>query len=459
MGSARSDRWGVPLQTGNADGVDHFNDAVENLVALKGDPVASAESAVAADQGLVLAQILRAYLCLYGTSASGVRSAAKVLEPLGTLDARLDEREVLHLRAARYWAIGEWHDAVRSLERALLHDSHDLLALKVAQDLYFFLGQSRELQGVVTRVLRAWPAEMEGWGYLQGMFAFGLEENGEYAKAEIHGRAALHRNDGDTWATHALAHVFEMEGRPSEGVTFLYESAPSWSSSYFAVHNWWHRALYHLALGELEDALALYDGPIRGARSAEWLDIVDAAALLWRLSLFGVDVGPRATELADDIEPLIDDPTYIFNDWHAVMTFALAGDHEASERVLTGNRREAVGTNRLVAEQAGLGLLEGFDAFAAGRFDRAVDALPNVRKDAHVVGGSHAQREVIDLTLIAASARAGEPAKARHLATQLVARKPGSAAAAVRLLAANGVSDRRLILDNPYRVSHIWAEP
>jgi tetratricopeptide (TPR) repeat protein len=455
MGSARSDRWGVPLQTGNADGVAHFNDAVEDLVGLHGDPLASAELAVAADQGLVLAQIFRAYLHLYGTSASGVKTAAKLLEPLASIDTTLDEREVLHLRAARSWAGGQWVDAVRSLERALLHDSHDLLALKVAQDLYFFLGQSAELQGVVARVLRAWPADTDGWGYLQGMLAFGLEENGEYAQAEIHARAALHRNVSDTWATHALAHVFEMEGRQREGVVFLYESAPNWSSSFFAVHNWWHRALYHLDLGEPDEAIALYDGPMRASRSTEWLDVVDAAALLWRLSLFGVDVGPRATVLAADIGPVIDEPTYIFNDWHAVMTFGLAGEPAESERILTSNRRRAQGTNRLVGERAGLGLLEGFDAFAAGRFDRAVDALSEVQESAHVVGGSHAQRDIIELTLIAAAARTGEHAKARGLAARRVARRPGSGAATERLLRANGFSAPGLILDNVDRVSHI----
>jgi tetratricopeptide (TPR) repeat protein len=439
MGAARSDRWGVPLQTGNTDGVPHFDDAVEDLLALKGDPLESAELAVEADQGLVLAQVLRAYLHLYATSASGVRAAASVLESLDAIDATLDEREILHLRAARSWANGQWSDAVRSLERALLHDSHDLLALKVAQDLYFFLGQSVELQGVVARVLRAWSADMDGWGYIQGMLAFGLEENGDYAQAEIHARAALHRNQSDTWAAHALAHVFEMEGRQREGVTFLYESAPNWSSSFFAVHNWWHRALYHLDLGELEEARALYDGPIRGARSAEWLDVVDAAALLWRLSLSGEDVTDRAARLAADLEPLTaDDPTYIFNDWHAVMTFGLAGDHEAGEHILTNNRRRAQGTNRLVADQAGLGLLEGFGAFADGRFDRAIDTLSEVRQVAHVVGGSHAQRDIIDLTLIAATAQAGQHARSRELVMQRAARKPGSLPAAERLLWANG---------------------
>ena len=143
--------------------------------------MAAVEAAVAADGGLVLGHILRAYFSLYRTSAEGVRAAEEILVPLEDAGGALGEREILHLRAARAWAGGDWEEAAHSLERALLHDSQDLLALKVAQDLYFFLGQTRDLQTVVTRVLRAWPAQKQGWGYVQGLYAFGLEENGDYA--------------------------------------------------------------------------------------------------------------------------------------------------------------------------------------------------------------------------------------------------------------------------------------
>ena len=252
--------------------------------------------------------------------------------------ADLGEREVLHLRAAHSWASGQWDDATHYLERALLHDSRDLLALKVAQDLYFFLGQSKDILGVVAGVLGAWPPERSGWGYLQGMYAFGLEETGDYQQAEVRARAALQKEPRDTWASHALAHVFEMQGRQPEGIAFLDASSRHWSSSFFAVHNWWHYALYHLELGRIDEALSIYDGPIRSARSTEWLDLVDAAALLWRLSLFAHDLEDRVQPLAADIESVLNDPIYIFNDWHAVMVFGLAGAHDLNERVLTGNR-------------------------------------------------------------------------------------------------------------------------
>jgi tetratricopeptide (TPR) repeat protein len=438
MRKVATDRWGAALQSVTDQGLSMFDAAVQGLVSLSGDPVAMAEAAVAVDDGLMLGHVLRAYLHLYRTSAEGVSNAHKVLEDLRDV-TDLGEREFLHLRAARSWARGEWDQAVHFLERALLHDPRDLLALKVAQDLYFFLGQSREIKGVVTRVLGAWPPERVGWGYVQGMYAFGLEENGDYERAEISARAALQKEPRDTWASHALAHVFEMQGRQSEGAAFLEYSSQNWSSSFFAIHNWWHDALYHLELDELDRVLSIYDGLIRGTRSTEWLHLVDAASLLWRISLYGHDLEDRDQALAVDLTPVLSDPVYIFNDWHAVMVFSLVGDQDVNDRVLTGIRRHASGTNRLVAQQVGLTLLEGFSSFSAGRYERAIDLLSEARPLASSVGGSHAQRDIIDLTLVAAAARAGQGTTARALAGDRVAQRPSSAPATERLLRANGL--------------------
>jgi tetratricopeptide (TPR) repeat protein len=442
MAKGFADRWEVPVRAGSADAVALLDSAIEDLAALAGDPVADADAAVAADDSLVLGHIYRAYLQLYGTTPEGVAAAGEILKRLD--ETVMGERELHHLRAARHWAEGDWEATTRALERALLCHPRDLLALKVAQDLYFFLGNRLELRDTAARVLPAWPEHLPGWGYVQGIYAFGLEENADYRQAESCARAALDRNPRDVWSVHALAHVFEMEGNQREGVEFLTASAPDWSPSYFAIHNWWHRGLYHLELGEIDEALALYDDPIRAGRSTEWLDVVDAAALLWRLSLFGVDVTERAEQLAADIDDLVSSPVYIFNDWHAVMAFGLAGNTERAERVIASNRHLSAPTNAGAAARAGLALLEAFAAFAAGHPDRAIDLLIDIRPRANAVGGSHAQRDVIDLTLIAAAARAGDDSLARALFTERVARKPTAADAARRLVTENGGSLKAL---------------
>jgi tetratricopeptide (TPR) repeat protein len=157
MGRSFRDRWGVPVQAASEQGVALLDEAIEALVALAGDPVRSAEEAVAADDELVLGHIYRAYLSLYGTSAQGVAAAEEILKRLEGAGERAGEREALHFQAARSWASGEWEAAARALERALLRNPRDLLALKVAQDLYFFLGNRLDLRDVAVRVLPAWP--------------------------------------------------------------------------------------------------------------------------------------------------------------------------------------------------------------------------------------------------------------------------------------------------------------
>jgi tetratricopeptide (TPR) repeat protein len=435
MGGTFTDRWGVPVQASSAEAVATLDAAIEDLVALAGDPAGGAEKAADDDQ-VVLARIFSAYLSLYATTPPGIAAATDILAGIDDLPG-LPGREACHLRAAAAWAAGDWEGATRWLEKALLANPRDLLALKVAQDLYFFLGNRLELRDSPARVLSAWPEDEPGWGYVQGIYAFGLEENADYRQAEARARAALHRNPKDVWSVHAVAHVLEMEGHQREGVEFMTRTAPDWSGSYFAVHNWWHKSLYHLELLEPDEALALYDAPIRAGRSAEWLDVVDAAALLWRLRLYGVDVTDRAKALASDIDELVSDPVYVFNDWHAVMAFGLAGDLNRVARIIAANRRLTAPANKRAAAVAGLDLLTGFEGWAAGDPARTVELLIGIRQHANAVGGSHAQRDVIDLTLIAAAASSGDDRLARALVAERVARKPSAEASAQRLVTVN----------------------
>jgi tetratricopeptide (TPR) repeat protein len=431
-----TDRWGVPVQGRDGAAVLLLDQAIEDLVALAGDPVGGADGAMAADPTLTLARIYRAYLSLYSTSADGIAEAQELLGAVPAGPA--SQREAHHLAAAAAWAGGDWQAATRHLEQALLANPRDLLALKVAQDLYFFLGNRLDLRDVAARVLPAWPEDDPAWGFIQGIYAFGLEENADYRGAEKAARNALDRNPRDVWGVHALAHVFEMEGSHDAGLSFLAESSPHWEASYFAVHNWWHLGLYLLELGRVNDALALYDERVRAQRSTAWLDVVDAAALLWRLSLHGQDVTTRARALAADICDLVTAPVYLFNDWHALMAFTLAADHERAATIIAANRSLTTGTNSRAAQRAGLALLTAFSAFATGDPALAAGLLADSRHDSSVVGGSHAQRDVIDLTLIAAAARSGNVALTRALVTERVARKPPALASALALVLANG---------------------
>jgi tetratricopeptide (TPR) repeat protein len=431
-----TDRWGVPVQAADAGARASFDAAVAELVSLAGAPGDQA-AAAAADPTLVMAPIFLSYLDLYATTTEANTAATRRLAPLAAVEATLPERERLHLRAARAWAAGDLVEATRWWERALLAHPRDLLALKVAQDVYFFLGDQINLRDVVERVLPAWPEGTPGWGWVQGMAAFGQEETGAYALAHRRVGTALAADPADVWAVHAGAHVFEMQGLRAEGVAFLSTTRPDWEDSYFAVHNWWHHGLFLVEAGDLAGAVDLYDRRIRPERFETWLDLVDAASLLWRLALYGTDVGGRAHELAALCQPRLAETVYVFNDLHMAMAFALAGRRDLGEALVEANHHGPWGTNAAVVDRVGGQLLQAFCAFGAGRYGEAADILWDHRRAAGAIGGSHAQRNVIDLTVLAAAVAADDRPMVAALRAERRSRKPAAEEAAERLVAAS----------------------
>jgi tetratricopeptide (TPR) repeat protein len=220
-----------------------------------------------------------------------------------------------------------------------------------------------------------------------------------------------------------------MRGSLAQGSEFLTSRQPDWApDNGFAFHNFWHLALFHLDLGEVERALAIYDQHIRPRPSQIAYENVDASALLWRLELRGVDVGDRWQALADGWEVTAEDAFYAFNDVHAVIAFVGAGREQALEKTMAALGRATTerGTNGMMTRDVGLPLARALVAFAQGDFSTAVERLLHVRTIAHRFGGSHAQRDLIHLTLVEAALRAGQSRLARALAAERTALKPSS---------------------------------
>lgn len=291
---------------------------------------------------------------------------------------------------------------------------------------------------------------MPGYHALLGMHAFGLEETGDYEQAERQGRRCVELEPRDSWGWHAVAHVMEMRNRPDDGIAWLAPGARHWSTdSFFAVHNWWHLALFHLERDEIDEVLRLFDGPIFGARSAVVLDLVDATAMLWRLQLRGVDVGDRWQAVAANWAPLAGAGTYAFNDMHAMMAFVGAGLPDAQVAVLDAQRR-ALGVDDDNAEftrEVGEAATQAMQAFGRGDPALAVRLLRSIRSTANRFGGSHAQRDVIDLTLVEAALRAQDAPLAAALAAERLARRPSSPLA--RRFVARAGQLRAVNLDEP----------
>jgi hypothetical protein len=260
------------------------------------------------------------------------------------------------------------------------------------------------------------------------MQAFGLEEMGDYTRAEKLGRAAVEIEPRDGWAQHAVAHVMEMQSRQRDGIAWMRANPEAWTKeSFLQVHNWWHLALFHYDLGETDQVLALYDGPIYGTPSAMALNMVDASAILWRLHLGGIDVGDRWTALAANW-PKAGAGDYAFNDAHAMMAFVGAGLGTPARTLLEaqGEAMHGSGDNVAFTRDVGHPLTLAIKAFGEANYTETVQLIRPIRAIANRFGGSHAQRDVIDLTLIEAALRAGDGALARALTAERSMARPDS---------------------------------
>ena len=423
------DAAGHAVSGAAAESLAHFETAAHQTRCLIGDPVATVDAALAAAPQMVMAHALRGYLHLLGTEPAGLPVARACYEAAAGLPA--DERERGHVEAVRLLSEGRWRAAGRVLEDVAIAFPRDALALQVGHQIDFFRGDSRMLRDRIARALPAWSPSIPGYHALLGMYAFGLEETGDYAQAESHGRAAVELERRDTWAWHAVAHVHEMRNRPADGVAWLTRDTAAWSEdSFFSVHNWWHLALYHLELGAVDEALRLFDGPIFGQRSTVVMDMIDASAMLWRLHLRGVDVRSRFEALAELWAPLAAAGNYAFNDLHAMIAFVGSGRAKEQQQVLDAQRAvldagaDRVADNFDFTREVGHDAARAIQAFGAGRYAACVELLRPIRHIAHRFGGSHAQRDLLDLTLIEAARRAGQDALAGALINERVALRP-----------------------------------
>ena len=423
------DRRGVPASTENRDSLARYEAAADQFHSYFGNPLATIDEALAADPQFVMGHCLRAGMLLTATEKGALPLARASVEAAESLGRVANDRERGHIAAARAWLAGDFEGAVERYG-AILHDyPRDILALQIAHVGDFFLGRSTMLRDRVAQVLPHWSAGAPGYGYVLGMHAFGLEETGLYDRAEATGRRALDLNRRDPWAVHAVTHVMEMQGRLPEGIAWLRTREQDWApENAFAYHNWWHLALFHLDLGDEQRVLEIYDSHIRPQPSTVVLEMIDASALLWRLHLRGIAVGERWRELAASWEPLAEDGYYSFNDAHAMMAFVADGRQDAARRLVATLERaeQGEGTNAGMARDVALPLARALAAFGAGDYAAAVPLLARVRPIASRFGGSHAQRDVIALTLLEAALRAGQTSLARSLAAERTDLKPTS---------------------------------
>ncbi len=414
----------------------HYAAALEAMQTYLGDPVAHIEQALSAEPEFVMGHLLRATALMLTSEQRFVHAAAASLEVAESLVGQANPREKGISQAVRALVSGDWDTACRRFDLVLADYPTDAFSLQAAHLLDFLRGDALNLRNRVARVLPRWSPSMPGYSFVLGMYAFGLEECNQYPEAEDAGRRALDMDPRDAWAVHAVTHVMEMQGRVAEGIEWLERRREDWAPSSgtgneLAYHNWWHLGLFHLDRGEPERALAILDQHILPGVGDLSMGLLDVTAMLWRLRLLGLDVTGRLRTVADTWWGKQDQEAghYPFNDFHAALAFAATGERERLAAVREGlvrASRDGAPTSRYMAATVGLPLVTAIEDYAGGRYSLATERLAAVRDVAQRFGGSHAQRDLITLTLVDAARQAGERSLARHVLNERLASKPSS---------------------------------
>jgi hypothetical protein len=429
------DDRGLPTGSSSDAARNAVESALWRMMAFYDTPLADLDAAIAADPGWPLPHAMKAGFLYSLTEARFDAEAAQHLATArGLVHAGTPLRECAQLDALQLVQEGRWAAACRVWDLLLIEQPQDALALQWAQLWDFYRGDAASLRARPARALAAWDEDDPLYPHVLALWAFGLEESNCLAAAEEAGRRALAIDPRAPWAVHAVAHVMEMQGRFDDGAAWLRQHQEAWAEGNgFAAHLWWHTALFRLEGLDIAGTLRVLDGHLSGEQLQAGLHYLDAASLLWRLHLLGADVAERCRALADAwcTNQHHTPGHYAFNDVHALMALLAGGDVARAEHQIARCAERAMSSddarrdNHLMAREVGLPLARGLLAFAKGEFDAAADQLYAVRALAARFGGSHAQRDVIDQTLLAACTRgSGRKALGRALLNERLLAKP-----------------------------------
>jgi tetratricopeptide (TPR) repeat protein len=365
----------------------------------------------AAFPAAVLAQAYAGWLWMFleapeaAAKAQPYLDAARAALNAGSTPAHERERE--HVALLADWVAGDTA-AVEARAAALsARFPHDLAVVKLAQYLAFNRGDAPAMLRAILAVL---PANAHN-AHAHGMAAFAYEQAHRLDEAEAAARLALTLQRREPWAQHALAHALLTRGRVDEGIRFLEGVQPTWTglNSFMLTHLWWHLAVFYLARGRFDEALALYDRQVWGVSPGYSQDQIGAVQLLARLEWVGVDVGPRWAQLAEHLATRAEDTTEPFLSLlylHGLLRAGRAEAHTLLAAIATQAVR-AEATRRATWAEAALPAAQGLVALAKGDAadaDRLLaQALPRLAR----IGGSHAQRDLFAQLQIDAASRAG----------------------------------------------------
>lgn len=403
------DDFGLAVTTDDPAALTAVNDFVQGVLRYE---TRGADVLRAAGCDCALVNAYCAILMLFLESPDAADQAKPHLDLAHAQSGGITRREAFTLAYAQAWAdampSGDFRAVLAMGEDAVKTYPDDLILIKLHQYHCFNRGDAPAMLRAAQAAHKKRPAVAQ----VYGMLAFGYEQCHWLTEAEDAARTALDLEKKEPWAQHALAHVMLTQGRTAEGARFLEGVEDTWGglNSFMLTHLWWHRALFYISLGRLEDALHIYDHHTLNADPSYTQDQIGAVALLARLDLAGIDIADRWTALGNLIRKRSGDTVLPFLSLHYVYCFAKA-QRADTETLLAAIEAKTGETWTLITAPAARGLI----AHARRDYATAFDLLGPTMPRFFDVGGSHAQRDLFEQIHLDAAMKAGHWVTAQQM--------------------------------------------
>ena len=422
------DRYGLPLSTDSHTAAERYVEGTDLLLELSFGPEEAFRRAVEEDEGFALAHAGLSEMQMLRGEIEEAKASAERAAALAAGCLRWERRRV---DAVSLFVNGRGAEALALIREQLGECPRDALSLRMANRL-FVLGCSgagvADYPPDLLMLLKGMePHYGDDWAFL-GQYAFAHHECGLFDEALRHAERSLEQRPTNANASHSVAHVFFETGDADGGGDFLGEWLAGYDSrSPFHVHLSWHLALFELAMGRYDRVFDIYEGQIRpSVKERSPLSLADSASLMWRIQVYGGTPPPFLwKDVAEQAAPAAKAPGPGFRDAHAALAFTAAGADASFECMVDGLENVAARGNALAGEIT-LPLARGIAAFAAGEYDEAVERIEPIFPQLTRLGGSHAQREVFEDTLLEAYLRSGRCDRAEELLRARLSRRPSA---------------------------------